>query len=142
VYSSIKKTGKYVASEDNTILWWHIPYSFKLRWWTQSGDESFWLLTRPVTSLEHQGCRRVFWEELKFFKLCPIVFNDAQQIFARGAEKFRSGRNPPAPPLFTGLLLTHVKCFFAISRKPAFIWGGCEWQRLGVMGLPLSACSD
>jgi len=30
------------------------------------------LKSRPVTSLWHQEGRRVFWEEPKFFELCPI----------------------------------------------------------------------
>ena len=31
--------------------------------------------TRPVTSLGHQGGRRVFWEGPKFLKLCPTHFS-------------------------------------------------------------------
>ena len=53
--------------------------------------------TKPVTSLGHQGRRRVFWEGPKFFKLCPIVFNYAHHIFSRGTKNF-VGRL--APPLF------------------------------------------
>jgi len=47
---------------------------------------------RPVTSLGHQGWRRVFWwspnflKGPKFFKLCPIVFNCAQHIFPGGRK--------------------------------------------------------
>jgi len=43
--------------------------------------------SRPVTSLGHQGWRRVFWEGPKFFKLDPIVFNYAQHIFPGGGRK-------------------------------------------------------
>jgi len=57
---------------------------------------------RPVTSLGHQGWRRVFWEGPKFSTLCPIVFNYAQQIFPGGAKRF-AGRLRPPFPLVTGL---------------------------------------
>jgi len=43
---------------------------------------------RTVTSLGHQGWQRVFWEEPKFFKLCPIIFSYAQHIFPGGAKIF------------------------------------------------------
>jgi len=46
------------------------------------------LPTRPVTSLEHQGRRRVFWEGSKFFKLCPT-------LFSKGEEKFFRWVSPP-----------------------------------------------
>jgi len=42
--------------------------------------------TQAVTSLGHQGARRVFCEGAKFFKLCPIVLNYVQHIFLRGAK--------------------------------------------------------
>jgi len=58
-------------------------------------------VTRPVTSLGHQGWRRVFWEGPKFFKLCPIVCNCAQQNFPWRAKSF-AGRFP----LVTGLIVT------------------------------------
>jgi len=45
---------------------------------------------RPVTSLGHQGGRRVFWEESRIFKLCPIILNFVQHIF-QGSQKFFSG---------------------------------------------------
>ena len=58
---------------------------------------------RPVTNLRHQGWRRVFWEGSKFFKLCPIIFNYAQQIFPGGTKRFAGGAKPPWTPLVTGL---------------------------------------
>ena len=44
--------------------------------WTQGPS----VQSRPVTSLEHQVWRRVFWEGTTFFKLCPTHFS-------RGAKK-------------------------------------------------------
>ena len=58
---------------------------------------------RPVTSLEHQGWRRVFWEGPKFFKLCPILSNYVQHTFTRGGENFSRGSRPTAP-LVMGLV--------------------------------------
>ena len=55
-------------------------------------------LIRPVTSLGHQGGRRVFWEGRNFFKLCPIVFNYAQHIFPGGAKNFVGRLRPMRPP--------------------------------------------
>ena len=43
------------------------------------------LLCRSVTSLGHQGGRRVFWEGTKFFKLCPIHFSMASEKFCKGS---------------------------------------------------------
>jgi len=40
---------------------------------------------RPVTSLGHQGGRRVFWEGLKFLKLCPTHFSRWSEKFCRGS---------------------------------------------------------
>ena len=45
---------------------------------------------RPVTSLGHQGGRRVFSEGPKFFTLCP-------KHFSRGAKIFLGELRPPAP---------------------------------------------
>ena len=53
------------------------------------------LWRRPVTSLGHQGGRRVFWEGTKFFKLCPIILNYVQHIFTSGAENFLGGASRP-----------------------------------------------
>jgi len=50
--------------------------------------------TKLVTSLGHQGWRRVFWEGLKLLKLCLIVFNYAQHIFPEEAKNF-SGETSP-----------------------------------------------
>jgi len=61
---------------------------------------------RPVTSLEHQEGRRVFWEGPQAFELCPIVLNDVQHIFP-GEEKNFSGA--ASPPLITGLTWTMVR---------------------------------
>jgi len=46
---------------------------------------------RPVTSLGHQGRRRVFWEGPNFFKLCPIVLTYAQHIFPGRAKSMGRG---------------------------------------------------
>jgi len=54
---------------------------------------------RPVTSLGHQGGRRVFWEWPKLFKLCPILLNNVQNIFPGGREFFLG----EFAPLVTGL---------------------------------------
>ena len=70
--------------------------------------------SRPVTSLGHQGWRRVLWEGPKFFKLDPIVFNYAQHIFpGGGGEKF---------------------CFFGYG--PGKLWS-IAWSR----GLQTTACA-
>jgi len=55
---------------------------------------------RPVTSLEHQGGQRVFWEGPKFFKLCPIVLNTlCATHFSRESEEFfRKGFLPSYGP--------------------------------------------
>ena len=50
------------------------------------------LHTRPAISLGHQGWQRVFWEGLKFFKLCLIVFSYAQHIFQKRAKNFTFSR--------------------------------------------------
>ena len=87
-------------------------------------------VSRLVTSLGHQEGRRVFWEGLKFFELCPIVLNDAQHIFLGEAKKFLGA----APPLVTGLevseqsyvlsewvkLSVAIKHFTARVRKAKF----------------------
>jgi len=39
-----------------------------------------------------------FLRGLKFFKVCPIVFNYAQQIFPRGAKMFAGEAVLPFPP--------------------------------------------
>jgi len=54
---------------------------------------------RPVTSLGHQGWRRVLWEGPNFFKLCPIILNYVQHIFPGGRKIFHGGNGP----LVTGL---------------------------------------
>jgi len=41
---------------------------------------------RPVTSLGHQGGRRVFWEGPKILKLCPRHFSRWGEIFLGGAS--------------------------------------------------------
>ena len=46
------------------------------------------IMIRPVTSLGHQEGRRVFWEGLNFFELCPIVANCIQHIFPEGRKIF------------------------------------------------------
>jgi len=43
---------------------------------------------RPLTSLEHQEGRRVFWERSKFFEICPIFWNYIQHIFPGGRKFF------------------------------------------------------
>jgi len=53
---------------------------------------------RPVTSLEHQAGRRVFWVGSKFFKLCPIVLNYVQQISPQGARNFAGELLHPLRP--------------------------------------------
>ena len=42
------------------------------------------VITKLVTSLGHQGRRRVFWEGLKLCKLFPTVLNNVQHIFPVG----------------------------------------------------------
>jgi len=51
---------------------------------------------RHVTSLGHQGVRRVFWEVPKVFELCPIVLDFVQHIFPGEAKNFQ-GAFPLAP---------------------------------------------
>ena len=72
------------------------------------------VLPRPVTSLEHQVGRRVFWEGPKFFKLCPTVFNFAQQIFPGGSTKFAGEASPP----FLPWLRACVQCRIKWTRGP------------------------
>ena len=64
------------------------------------------VVTRPVTILVHHGWRRVFLEGPKFFKVCLIVFNYAQQIFPGVAKNFAEGAKPPSPQV-TGLAVTN-----------------------------------
>ena len=74
---------------------------------------------RSVTSLGHQGWRRVFWEEPTFFKLCPIVFNYAQQIFPGGRNGLLRGF-APLSPLVTGLcpiVLKYIQHIFTGGAK-------------------------
>jgi len=56
------------------------------------------VLPRPVTSLGYQVERRVFWEGSKFFKLCSIVFNYAQQIFPGGWKGLQGRLRTPSRP--------------------------------------------
>jgi len=80
------------------------------------------LWRRPVTSLGHQGGRRVFWEGTKFFKLCPIILNYAQHIFTSGAENFLGWLRVPgygpavthdAEPL-TNLRIKQCRVYFCV----------------------------
>jgi len=50
---------------------------------------------RPVTSLGHQEERRVCWEWLKLFKLCPILSNYVQHIFPGRGKNFLGVVSPP-----------------------------------------------
>ena len=84
----------------STLLAYAFPEKDRITLHTRSSGRLFNLSrpcakTRPVISLRHQGWRRVFWEGPKFFKLCPIVFNYAQQIFPGGGEKVCRGLRPP-----------------------------------------------
>jgi len=60
-----------------------------------SKDHIFGGHTRPVTSLEHQEGRRVFWEGPKNFELCPIVLDYVQHILSMGGDKFSRGASTP-----------------------------------------------
>jgi len=51
-------------------------------------QKCFSIMTRPATSLGHQGGWRVFWEWRRFFKLCPILSNDVQHILPGGRKIF------------------------------------------------------
>jgi len=62
---------------------------------------------RHVTSLGHQGVRRVFWEGQKFFEPCPIVLSFVQHVFPGEAKNFPRGLLPPAP-LVTVLASLHM----------------------------------
>jgi len=65
---------------------------------------------RPITSLGHQGWRRVFWKGHKFFQLCPTVFNYAQQIFSRFFQrKILQGSLRTTSPLVMGLCPISLK---------------------------------
>jgi len=49
---------------------------------------------RHVTSLGHQGVRRVSLERPKIFELCPIVLNFVQHIFPGKTQIFPRGDCP------------------------------------------------
>ena len=68
--------------------------------WYLACDES-----RSVTTVEHQGGRRFFWEGPKFFELCPIVLNYVHYNFSRGggAKSFSGGASPILRPLVMGV---------------------------------------
>ena len=68
--------------------------------WYLACDES-----RSVTTVEHQGGRRFFWEGPKFFELCPIVLNYVHYSFSRGggAKSFSGGASPILRPLVMGV---------------------------------------
>jgi len=65
-------------------------------------------MSQDVTSLEHQGGRKVFWEVPKFFKLCPIVLNYAQHIFP-GWRKIFWGLLPPCASPVYGPVMSHFR---------------------------------
>jgi len=61
---------------------------------------------RHVTSLGHQGVRRVFREGPKFFELCSMVLNFVQHIFP-GEAKIFQGPSPPCTPNYCPGFFTH-----------------------------------
>jgi len=77
---------------------------------------------RPVTSLGHQGGRRVFWEGDKFFKLCPIVSKYVRHIFSRGGEIFsRGGFAPLRPPGYGPGCRPWIAYVTCIGEKPEYV---------------------
>ena len=88
-YPSLFQLSKFCLIDKDVEIW-------------QRNMLQFWhIIPRPVSSLGHQGWRRIFWEESKFFKLCPKVLNYAQHIFP-GGQKFRRGGSSS---LVTGLII-------------------------------------
>ena len=75
------------------------------------------LTPRPVTSLGHQGGRRVVWECSNFVKLCPILSNYVQHIFQAG----RGGFVPLASPWLRACLrhqpIINTRTVISTSRQ-------------------------
>ena len=81
-------------------------------------------MRRPVTSLGHQGWRRVFWEGPELFKLCRIVLNYPQRIFPGGRKIFQGRFAPLVAGLFVRLDCSlfrlwkrKIKCFYTLKTK-------------------------
>jgi len=62
---------------------------------------------RHLTSLGHQGVRRVFLEGPNFFEQYPVVLNFVQHVFPGEKKNFPRGLLPPAP-LVTVLASLHI----------------------------------
>jgi len=65
------------------------------QWWLEQWYYSSVFLLDPGPQPAWEGGRRVFWEGLKFFALCPTDLNYVQNIFPGGAKNFLEGGNPP-----------------------------------------------
>jgi len=90
-------------------------------WWAQGLFDLFQL--RPLTSLDRQEGRRVFWEGPKFFELRPIILIDVQYIFPGGVTNFLGGICPPAPPLVTGLFqLLNIRVCMCVCQSKVMVF--------------------
>jgi len=120
-----------------SIVWINcvIKKTLKLNWLLNQGLSlkayKMCNVYRPVTGLGPQGCRKVCWKGPKFFKLCLIVFNYAQQIFPGGRKVLQGGAIPPwwrawlyIIAMFTHLLAKlykskHLHCPFEATTDAA-----------------------
>jgi len=101
-----------IYDPQTTVLIWNLIFYFCIYKQPMMARPKESLATQRLTKIGRhtQACiqlgtprganRRLFWEEHKFFKLCPIVSNYVQRIFPGGSKNFLGGA---CAPLVTGL---------------------------------------